>query len=731
SQYYHVAVDMDVPYHVYGGLQDNGSWRGPSAVYELGGIPNYSWLGVGTGDGFETLPDPDDSMLGYSESQSGYATRFNLHTGEWQDIHPPAPKGVKLRFNWNTGMAQDPFDKGTVYLGSQFLHKSTDRGTSWTIISPDLTTNNPDWQKRAESGGLTPDDSGAEGFTTIIAIAPSPLERGLLWVGTDDGRVQVTRDGGKSWTSVEGRIPGVPKNTWVPSIRASRRNAGTAYVVFDNHRRSDWTTYVYRTDDYGKTWRSLATRDLRGYALALEEDPVDPDLLFLGTEFGLWITQDGGGHWWRFKHGVPTVSVMALALHPREQDLVIATHGRGVFILDDVRPLRRLTPATLAEPLHLFATADAEQHWLAAPAGGFGPGLSTFNGENRPAGAILTFSANAPELPLPDPEKERERKERERTAARQAAERQAAAPEARVPEVGQAEKAAAKPATPATEEAGRSKEPPQAEIRIADASGKVIRTFKAPLKLGINRVVWGFERDAWKLPPPGPGEVRGENPGGPPVPPGTYTLTVAYGGHEAKGTVQVLPDRRSHNSAADWQARWAAITRAGELQELAVTALERITRARTDVDAVVAKVQQRREEARRAQSQTAAGATVKPEEPPPLVAAADRLKKGLAELEKRLWLSPDTKGLLDDNTVFGKIGYVSQALATSMAPPTPSQLDYLRQAGEAVDGYLTDLNHFFGAEVAAFRNSAAAEKLELLPELPPLQDSVPAQKPGN
>ncbi len=733
AQFYHVAVDMDVPYHVYGGLQDNGSWRGPSTAWEYGGIRNYNWQVVGGGDGFETLPDPADSMQGYAEAQSGFLVRFDLRTGEQKDIRPPAPDGVRLRFNWNTGLAQDPFEPGTIYYGSQFLHKSTDRGDSWTIVSPDLTSNNPNWQKRAESGGLTPDDSGAEGFTTILSIAPSPVERGMIWVGTDDGRLQLTRDGGKSWTSVEGNIggnPGVPKNTWVPRILASRRDAGTAFVVFDNHRRSDLTPYVYRTDDFGKTWKSLATPELRGYCLAVEQDTVDPNLLFLGTEFGLWISQDGGGHWLRFKHGVPTVSVMALALHPRDHDLVIATHGRGLYILDDIRPLRQVTAATLAEPIHWYDSGDAIEHWVSAPPGGFGPGSGEYDGENRPTGALLTFSVNTPGLPLPDPEKERERKEHDRIEARQAAERKATAPESqeaqksKAPGENPAEKgkAAAEKTTAKPEEKGRpEKMEPKAEIRIADASGKVIRTFKASVKLGLNRVVWGFDRDSFKLAPPFPGEQRDESPGGPNVPPGTYAVTIAQGGHEAKGTVQVLPDPRSKNSAADWQRRWTATLRGGELQDVAITALERITRTRADVDAVVAKVRQSIQAADAERKAKGLPAPAEKPADPPIVQAADKLKKGLDGLEKRLWVSPETKGLIDDQTVLGKIGYAEGSIGSSMAPLTSSQLEYLRQAGVALDAFLVDLNRFYAEDVPAFRKLAAGEKIELLPELPALR----------
>ena len=422
GQYYHVAVDDERPYHVYGGLQDNGSWRGPNTLWERSGPRNSDWVMVAGGDGFDTRPDPKDSSRGWAMSQSGNLVHWDLKSGERRDVRPPdPPNGPELRFNWNAGFATDPLSPDTIYYGSQFLHRSTDHGDSWETISPDLTTNNPDWQHQDTSGGLTVDVSGAENYTTILSIAPSPVARGVIWVGTDDGRVQVTRDGGKSWTSVEANIasnPGVPKNSWVPEIKASPHDAGTAYVVFDNHRRSDWTPYVYRTDDYGKSWKSLATASLRGYALTIQPDPVDRDLLFLGTEFGLWVSFDGGGRWLPFRHGLPTTSVMALAIQPRESDLVIGTHGRSLYIVDDIGPLRHASAATLAEPLHLYPVSDAQEHY--SPSTGYRGGSGQFTGENEPYGALLTYSLHLPGLALPDEVKERRGREEVGTPARAA-----------------------------------------------------------------------------------------------------------------------------------------------------------------------------------------------------------------------------------------------------------------------------------------------------------------------
>ena len=698
AQFYHVAVDAAVPYNVYGGLQDNGSWRGPSTVWRRGGIRNHEWVTVGEGDGFDTLPDPFDATIGDSLSQGGYLMRWNLATGEMREIRP-APEGeVRLRFNWNAGLAVDPLEAGVVYLGSQFLHRSTDRGETWTTVSPDLTTNNPEWQKQDESGGLTRDVTAAENFTTIVAIAPSPIERGTIWVGTDDGRVQVTRDGGRSWTSVESNLPGVPAGTWVPHITPSRHAAGTAFAVFDNHRRSDWTPYVARTDDYGKSWKSLATPELWGYALAIEQDPVAPDLLYLGTEFGLWISLDGGRRWMKWTHGLPTVSVMDLVVHPREHDLVIATHGRALWVLDDIRPLRELSAATLAEPLHLFPIADAQQFWQAPEAGGFGFGAGEFRGTNRPYGALVTFSLAGDDLPLPDVERERERQERLRREKAAAVAVGTPPP----PAAGTADQPATKP------------EDEKVTIVVSDASGRAIRTLRVRAMRGVHRVAWDLGRDGWKELPRDPafeGEPD-ENRGGPEVPPGSYSVTVKFRGQEASRPVRVLADPRSHNSAADWASRWAAIERAGALRETATDAVVRLRRTRADIDAVTERVKRVHEEKLRRHE-------LKPEELP-LAKSGTALREKLDALEKRLWQSPESVGILADRDVMSKVGTAMSQLGSSWSPPSPTQLATLARARTELEAFLVDLNRTFAEDVTAYRREVEAAGIGLFPAASPL-----------
>ncbi len=276
-------------------------------------------------------------------SQGGELGKYNIATGERARIKPPAPDlKTRLRFNWNAALALDPLDSKTVYYGSQFLHKSSNKGMTWEIVSPDLTTNNKEQQRQDENGGLSIDITGAENYNTILTIAPSSKQKGVIWVGTDDGNVQLTQDGGSTWTSFRGKIPGLPLGAWIPKIKASQYNAGEAFVVANDYRRGDFKPYIFRTKDFGKTWtRMLDGNNIKGYALCVLQDPVEPNLIFAGTEQGLWISFDNGVSFQQFKNDYPSVSTYDLAIQERESDLVIATFGRALYVLDDIKPLRK------------------------------------------------------------------------------------------------------------------------------------------------------------------------------------------------------------------------------------------------------------------------------------------------------------------------------------------------------------------------------------------------------
>ena len=395
AQFYHISVDNEYPYNVYGGMQDNGSWRGPAYVWRSQGIRNDYWQEISFGDGFDVIPDRDDSRYGWSMSQQGYVSRYDWKTGNNYTVRPTHPDPeVKLRFNWNAAINIDPFNNSTLYFGSQFVHKSTDKGLTWKIISTDLTTNDSEKQKQDESGGLTMDATGAENHTTILVIEPSTLEQNMLWVGTDDGRVHYTQNGGQNWTDVTNNIAGLPSGSWIVQIKASNKNKGEALLVANDYRRFNYTPYAYRTKDYGKTWeRIVDENDVLSYTLSIVEDPFEKNLLFLGTDDGLYISINAGKTWTKWTNGFPTVSVKDLVIQERENDLVIGTFGRAAWILDDIIPLRAIAKdnTILSSDIVVFDTPVAYQAANQQPTGSRFGADAIFNGENRDYGARISY----------------------------------------------------------------------------------------------------------------------------------------------------------------------------------------------------------------------------------------------------------------------------------------------------------------------------------------------------
>jgi len=395
GQFYHISADNEYPYNVYGGMQDNGSWRGPAYVWKAQSIRNSYWQEIAFGDGFDVVPDRDDSRYGYAMSQQGNVLRYDWMTGNNYGVRPtPEDPNTKLRFNWNAAIGQDPFDNSTVYFGSQFVHKSDDKGTTWKIISPDLTTNDPEKQKQSESGGLTMDATGAENHCTILVIEPSEVEPNMLWVGTDDGRVHFTRDGGMNWDDVSKNLKGLPEGSWIAQIKASKNNPGEALLVANNYRRFDYTPYVYRTKNYGKSWSRIVDEDdVQSYALSIIEDSQNPNLVFLGTDDGLYLSLNAGENWQKYTNGFPTVSTKDLAIHPREQDLLIGTFGRALWVMDDIRPLRAIAtdPEILNKDFHLFDPPTGYQVAYQQPTGSRFGGDAMYGGENKKSGAMISY----------------------------------------------------------------------------------------------------------------------------------------------------------------------------------------------------------------------------------------------------------------------------------------------------------------------------------------------------
>ena len=397
AQFYHINVDNEFPYNIYGGMQDNGSWRGPAYVWKAQGIRNSYWQEISFGDGFDVISDKEDSRYGWSMSQQGSVVRFDYLTGNNYSVKPthPDPK-IELRFNWNAAINIDPFDNNTLYFGSQFVHKSTDKGLTWTVISEDLTTNNPEKLKQGESGGLTMDATGAENHCTILVIEPIVLEKDALWVATDDGQVHITKDGGKTWTNISKNIKDLPENSWITQIKASNKNKGEALLVANDYRRDNYKPYAYRTKNYGKTWeRIVDENDVASFTLSIIEDPENENLLFLGTDDGLYLSIDAGKKWTKWTEGFPTVPINDLVIHPREHDLIIGTFGRAAWVLDDIRPLRALAKGSiLKDKLALFAPPTAYHAAYQQPTGSRFGADAMYQGENRKGGAIISYYLN-------------------------------------------------------------------------------------------------------------------------------------------------------------------------------------------------------------------------------------------------------------------------------------------------------------------------------------------------
>ncbi|WP_298506991.1 hypothetical protein [uncultured Maribacter sp.] len=525
AQFYHINIDNEYPYNVYGGMQDNGSWRGPAYVWKAQGIRNSYWQEIAFGDGFDVVPDKDNSQFGYAMSQQGYVSRYDWKTGNNYIVRPTPPDAkTKLRFNWNAAIGQDPFDNSTVYFGSQFVHKSTDKGLTWKVISGDLTTNDPEKQKQSESGGLTMDATGAENHCTLLVIEPSTIENNMLWTASDDGRVHYTQNGGASWTEVTQNIKGLPKGSWVPQIKASNKNKGEALLIANDYRRFNYTPYAYRTKNYGKTWeRIVDNNDVESYTLSIVEDIENPNLLFLGTDDGLYISFNAGEKWQKWTEGFPTVSTKDLVIHPREHDLVIGTFGRAAWVLDDIRPLRAIAEnsSILQNDIAIFTPPIGYQAAYQQPTGSRFGGDALYNAENKKEGAMITyFLKEGKKKKTPKTDKKEESLTKDKDSVN----------------------------TKKKKLDGVQKKD---SIRFTFYNGtELIRTlkYKTPEKAGFHRIYWGMNEKGADRPSRKIAKKKTEKEGAR-VKPGIYNVKIEYGNEVAETQIEIKADPRIKVSA--------------------------------------------------------------------------------------------------------------------------------------------------------------------------------------
>ncbi|UZO80319.1 hypothetical protein NBT05_15355 [Aquimarina sp. ERC-38] len=561
AQFYHINVDNEFPYNVYGGMQDNGSWRGPAYVWKDQGIRNSYWQEISFGDGFDVVPDKEDSRYGWSMSQQGYVSRYDWMTGNNYTVRPTHPDpDVELRFNWNAAINIDPFDSKTLYFGSQFVHKSTDKGNTWTIISSDLTTNDLEKQKQGESGGLTMDATGAENYTTILVIEPSPLQQDLLWVGTDDGKIHITQNGGADWTDVSENLKDLPKGSWIVQIKASNKNKSEALLVANDYRRFNYQPYVYRTTDYGKSWKRIVDNaDVQSYALSIVEDPKEKKLLFLGTDDGLYVSFTAGESWQKWTNGFPTVPVKDLVIHPREDDLVIGTFGRAAWVLDNIKPLRALAKnqGILKKKIHAFPTTTAYQAAYQQPSGSRFGADAIFNAKNRPYGASLSYYV----IPQKKDKKSEEDNENEDDNATEENEEK-------------------------VDESGTPKVKWDSIYVKVYKENSLLRTLKhkTPDSTGIYKIYWNLDEKGPERPSRTLSKKKNKTePSGTDVIPGTYKVVFEYGNQKDSTTVTVKSDPRLKISEQNIQEVYTASKQVEELIQTAATAVKQLVESKTIV----------------------------------------------------------------------------------------------------------------------------------------------------
>ncbi|MBK6306671.1 MAG: hypothetical protein IPF47_13505 [Gemmatimonadetes bacterium] len=511
GQFYDIDVDDRDPYYVYGGTQDNGTWGLPVRTYNGVGITNADVINIAYGDGFFTVTDPADPRYIYANSQGGRAYRVHLATREERGIRP-VPDDAKdtIRFNWSTPMVRSPHDPRIIYYGGNKLFRTRDGGESWDVVSPDLTRNQ-EWKSIPIMGivrdSTTPSrDDGVSDYGTMTSVSESPRSQGVLLVGTDDGQVQLSTDGGAAWTNITARFK-LPAPRWVSKVLWSQHEARTAYVAFDGHYDDDLAPMVYRTTDGGITWSAVAGDLPVGHSVkTLAEHPSNRDVLFAGTEFGLYVTFDGGKRWAYVGGALPRVRIDDIAIHPKHRDLVLGTHGRSIIVLDDISLFDKGAPVVASGEAALYPIRPVMQRFVTRvlPT----PGARNFQAPNPPPGALITYALGVP----------------------------------------------------------ASASDTVATLKVADAAGKVVRTLKVPAAAGIHRAAWDLHNDR----APGVTDADEGwfgLPSGAWVPPGRYTVTLAARGREVSQPVDVSGDSRVEIAAGALEARHAASVRLAALQK--------------------------------------------------------------------------------------------------------------------------------------------------------------------
>ncbi len=644
GQFYHINVDNDLPYNVYGGMQDNGSWVGPSSVLKPGGIRNSDFQELYFGDGFDVVPRPSNSRFGYAMSQGGSLGYYDRLTGYTKYIKPIHTDGKPLRFNWNAGIAQDPFNDCGVYYGSQYVHYSADCGDNWSIISPDLTTNDSTKLHQRITGGLTLDATGAENHCTVLAIAPSSVNKDVIWVSTDDGNLQVTKDGGKTWTNLSKGLIGLAKGSWLPQIELSKVNEGEAFVVANDYRRNDYGAYAYHTLDYGKTWSRIADNtQIKSFVVCIVQDPKEPNLLFLGTDGGLYISFDKGKKWQLWDKGFPQVQVADMKIQERENDLVIATFGRSIWVLDDITPLREIAHNSdcLSSDFKVFEGGVSYDLNYKSYDGVRFFAQGDFTGDNDNIGKaahVYVWSK-----PKDKKEKEADKKIKE-------------------------EKAKSSDKASVDKKEDKTKDN-KMKIAILNESGDTIRRKSMKLEGGLEKISWYYEIDGIRGVSKKELDKEADPPSGPSVLPGKYKLVASFKGKKDSTSIEVKADPRVESSLRNMQQKQKDIIEYNKLRERCGQIYDDIKAYKKQVKGLEALI---------------------PLQEDSVKIKMEKIQKPIGgkldSLDKLFFLAEDTKGITyDDDRLLSLLGDPSYYLESSSAGWTSTSTASFKTAIKKVD----------------------------------------------